>query len=203
MNISLAALTYITKLNYCSLSLMYSKFSKHVRIDKLERDETFNSEASTVSSIRTTTLSSNHSTKNMKTNFDQRQNDSKSYFNNMFMYIEKAMNYALKNNNLSTLHDQNGKKNEETSINEFEGLKSEMIKETLCVLFEEKGYPKLPQCETHVGLPSQIKKDILLKLSNNLKDVSLSNNWDHLTKSSVEPTKNEETTTRRNNIFSR
>ena len=181
---------------------MSPKFSKHVRVVKLERDKTINFETSTVSSILTTKSSANHSTKNLKTNFNQSQNDSTSYFNNMFMYIEKAMKYALKNNNLSTLHDQNGKKNEETSINEFEGLKSEMIKETLCVLFEEKGYPKLPQCETHVGLPSQIKKDILLKLSNNLKDVSLSNNVDHSTKSSDESTKNVETTTRQINIFS-
>ena len=182
---------------------MSPKFSKHVRVVKLERDKTINFETSTVSSILTTKSSANHSTKNLKTNFNQSQNDSKSYFNNMFMYIEKAMNYALKNNNLSTLHDQNGKNNGETSISEFEGLKSEMIKETLCVLFEEKGYPKLPQCETHVGLPSQIKKDILLKLSSNLKDVSFSNNWDLSTKSSDEYTKNLETTTRHNDIFSK
>ena len=182
---------------------MSPNMSKYIRIAKLERDETIDSEASTVSSTLTTQLSANSSTKNMKTNSNQSQSDSKSYFNNMFMYIEKAMNYALKNNNLSTLHDQNGKKSEGTSIKEFEGLKSEMIKETLCVLFEEKGYPKLPQCETHVGLPSQIKKDILLKLSNNLKDVTLSSNGDHSTKSSDESTKNVETTTRQSDIFSR
>ena len=121
----------------------------------------------------------------------------------MFLYIEKAMNYALKNDNLSTLHNQNGEKNDEASINEFEGLKSEMIKETLCVLFEEKGYPKLPQCETHVGLPSQIKKDILLKLSNNLKDISLLKKVDHLANSSDESANNIETTTQQNDIYSR
>ena len=179
------------------------KFSKHVDIFDLERDETISSETSTVSSILTTRLLTEQSTKNIKTNFNQKQNDSKSYFNNMFLYIEKAMNYALKNDNLSTLHNQNGEKNDETSINEFEGLKSEMIKETLCVLFEEKGYPKLPQCETHVGLPSQIKKDILLKLSNNLKDISLLKKVEHLANSSDESANNIETTTQQNDIYSR
>ena len=179
------------------------KFSKHVDIFDLERDETINYDASTVSSILTTRLLTEQSTKNIKTNFNRNQNDSKSYFNNMFLYIEKAMNYALKNDNLSTLHNQNGEKNDETSINEFEGLKSEMIKETLCVLFEEKGYPKLPQCETHVGLPSQIKKDILLKLSNNLKDISLLKKVDHLANSSDKSANNIETTTQQNDIYSR
>ena len=106
------------------------------------------------------------------TAYNPSRNESKSYFNNMFKYIEKAMKYALKNDDEFPLHSQDAKRDKDAPIAEFEELKNEMIKETLCTLFEEKGYPKLPQCDIHVNLPSQIKKDVLLRLSNNLRDIS-------------------------------
>ena len=108
--------------------------------------------------------------------------ESESYFNKMFLYIEKAMNYALKNDDSSPLQAQNSNSNTKVPIDEFEELKSEMIKETLCLLFKEKGYPKLPQCDTHVVLPSQIRKDVLSRLSNSLKGMSLLNTLANPTK---------------------
>ena len=97
--------------------------------------------------------------------FNRNKNESKSYFNNMFLYVEKAMNHALMNDKTSEnqsheYHDSKHRYNI-SSQDQFEELKTEMIKETLCLIFEEKGYPKLPRCDIHVKLPSQIKNDIV------------------------------------------
>ena len=108
---------------------------------------------------------------------NRNRNESKSYFNNMFLYVEKAMNHALMNDkSLSELesHENHDSKNlyDTSSRDQFEELKTEMIKETLCLIFEEKGYPKLPRCDVHIKLPSQIRNDIVSKLTNNLRGIS-------------------------------
>ena len=103
--------------------------------------------------------------------------ESKSYFNDMFLYVEKAMNHAFMNDqSLSELqsHENYDSKNiyDTSTRDQFEELKTEMIKETLCLIFEEKGYPKLPRCDVHTKLPSQIRNDIVSKLTNNLGGIS-------------------------------
>ena len=108
--------------------------------------------------------------------FNRNRNESKSYFNNMFLYVEKAMNHALMNDKTSEnqSHEYHESKHRYniSSQDQFEELKTEMIKETLCLIFEEKGYPKLPRCDIHVKLPSKIRNDIASKLSNNLRGIS-------------------------------
>ena len=109
--------------------------------------------------------------------FNRNRNESKSYFHNMFLYVEKAMNHALMNDkSLSELqsHENHDFENlfDNSSRDQFEELKTEMIKETLCLIFEEKGYPKLPRCDVHTNLPSQIRNDLVSKLTNNLREIS-------------------------------
>ena len=156
-----------------------------------------------MSSIPTIEPSSNHSGESSATERNQFRYESESYFNKMFLYIEKAMNYALKNDDSSPLQAQNNNQNTEVPIDEFEELKSEMIKETLCLLFKEKGYPKLPQCDTHVVLPSQIRKDVLSRLSNSLKGMSLLNTLENPTKLINYDSEKAEETTQKNDILAK
>ena len=137
------------------------------------------------------------------TELNQIRYESESYFNKMFLYIEKAMNYALKNDDSSPLQAQNSNIDTKASIDEFEELKSEMIKETLCLLFKEKGYPKLPQCDTLVVLPSQIRKDVLSRLSNSVKGMSLLNTLENPTKLINNNSERTEETTQRNDILAK
>ena len=148
----------------------------------IEKGKGIHFEATTASSIPTIEPSDDSSAGISSTGLNQIRYESESYFNKMFLYIEKAMNYALKNDDSSPLQTQDSNKNTKVPIDEFEELKSEMIKETLCLLFKEKGYPKLPQCDTHVILPSQIRKDVLSRLSNSLKGMSLLNTLENPTK---------------------
>ena len=87
------------------------------------------------------------------------------------------MNFALINANKTenTSRDIKGVDNTNISKYQFEELKKETIKETLCQIFEEKGYPKLPQCYIRVKLPSLVKKDVVSKLSHNLRGTSFLN----------------------------
>ena len=160
-------------------------------------------EATNVSNIPTIESSNEYSGERSTPESNQIRYESESYFNKMFLYIEKAMNYALKNDDSSPLQAQNSNQNTEVPIDEFEELKSEMIKETLCLLFKEKGYPKLPQCDTHVVLPSQIRKDVLTRLSNSLKGMSLLNTLENPTKLINYNSEKTEETTQRNDILAK
>ena len=158
-------------------------------------------EATTVSNVPTIEPLNIYSAERSTTELNQIRYESESYFNKMFLYIEKAMNYALKNDDSSPLQTLNSNPNTKVPMDEFEELKSEMIKETLCLLFKEKGYPKLPQCETHVILPSQIRKDVLSRLSNSLKGMNLLNTLENPTKLINYNSERTEETTQRNDIL--
>ena len=111
-----------------------------------------------------------------KSTFNQNRNESESYFTEMFLHIEKAMSHALKDNQSEAeIYEKKNSNNHETSKIQFEELKNEIIKDTLCSIFEEKGYPRPLRCDIHVKLPLIVKKDVLSKMLNNLKVVAFLN----------------------------
>ena len=106
--------------------------------------------------------------------FNQNFTKSSSYFENMFLYIQKVMNRAIADveSDDDTQPDMDDHMNShETTIMKFEEMKRRMVKEMLCLIFSEKGYPKPSGCNVQIKLLPSLTTDTFTKLTNNLQNI--------------------------------
>ena len=106
--------------------------------------------------------------------FNQNFTKSSSYFENMFLYIQNVMNRAIadveSNDEPQPDMDDHINSNETTMI-KFEEMKRRMVKEMLCLIFSEKGYPKPSGCNVQIKLLTSLTADTFTKLTNNLRNI--------------------------------
>ena len=106
--------------------------------------------------------------------FNQNFTKSSSYFENMFLYIQKVMNHAIADveSDDDTQPDMDDHINSyETTMMKFEEMKRRMVKEMLCLIFSEKGYPKPSGCNLQIKLLPSLTMDTFTKLTNNLRNI--------------------------------
>ena len=106
--------------------------------------------------------------------FNQNFTKSSSYFENMFLYIQKVMIHAI----ADVESDHNTQPNMDVHVNsyettmmKFEEMKRRMVKEMLCLIFSEKGYPKPSGCNVQIKLLTSLTADTFTKLTNNLRNI--------------------------------
>ena len=106
--------------------------------------------------------------------FNQNSTKSSSYFENMFLYIQNVMNHAIADveSDDDTQPDMGDHiNNHETTLMKFEEMKRRMVKEMLCLIFSEKGYPKPSGCNVQIKLLPSLTTGTFTKLTNNLRNI--------------------------------
>ena len=106
--------------------------------------------------------------------FNQNFTKSSSYFENMFLYIQKVMNHAIADveSDDDTQPDMDDHINSyETTMMKFKEMKRRMVKEMLCLIFSDKGYPKPSGCNVQIKLLPSLTTDTFTKLTNNLRNI--------------------------------
>ena len=113
--------------------------------------------------------------------FNKNFTKSSSYFENMFLYIQKAMNHAIadvESNDETKLDMYDHINSYETTMMKFEEIKRKMVKEMLCLIFSEKGYPKPSGCNVQMKLLPSLINDTFTKLTNNLRNIPYLKLWE-------------------------